>query len=146
MKIDFYSVPDTLVSPIQYAPSEAGVDIYGGGWIGGNATHTGLVNLEESYYTMIECSFNTDLYQLTTVAVGKITAANKDYYFYRTTIVTQLPEHTCTGEVIINDGTGKFKGATGTIPIKGFIEHPSRYLYFTGEGTITLVVGENHKK
>ena len=146
IKADFYSIPDTILPGVGCTPSQANIEMKGGGWIGGNASHTGMVNLNESHWTMINCSFDPATYQLTTLAEGKITAASKDYYLYQVTMVTQLPGGDFTGEVIINDGTGKFKGATGTLMIKGVVDHVTGIITFTGEGTITLVVGENHKK
>ncbi|HNX89333.1 MAG TPA: hypothetical protein PKH58_09635 [Paludibacteraceae bacterium] len=146
IKADFYSIPDTILPGVGCTPTQANIIMKGGGWIGGNASHTGLVNLNESHWVMINCSFDPITYQLTTLAEGKITAANKDYYLYQVTMVTQLPGGDFTGEVTINDGTGKFRGATGTLMIKGLVDHITGIITFTGEGTITLVVGENHKK
>ena len=91
---------------------------------------------------MTGCSFNPMSYQLTSYVAGKITAANGDYFFYTGQIVTQLPDYTLTGEIIMNDGTGKFKGVTGSVLIEGGVVMTTGVLSWRGEGTVTFVVGK----
>ena len=140
MKVDFYCTPDETLPYVECTPSEAGIFLKGGGVVNGNATHVGLVNSEKSPWLMTGCSFNPMSYQLTSYVAGKITAANGDYFFYTGQIVTQLPDYTFTGEIIMNDGTGKFKGVTGSVLIEGGVDMTTGVLSWSGEGTVTFVV------
>ena len=142
MKVDFYCTPDETLPFVECTPSQAGIFLKGGGVVNGNATHVGLVNSEKSPWLMTGCSFNPMAYQLTSYVAGKITAANGDYFFYTGQIVTQLPDYTLTGEIIMNDGTGKFKGVTGSVLIEGGVDMTTGVLSWSGEGTIALVVGK----
>lgn len=51
--------------------------------------------------------------------MGIITVSNGDYGNFVAHTITTFPEVTFPGEIKINDGSGKFKGAMGTILIDG---------------------------
>jgi hypothetical protein len=53
-----------------------------------------------------------------TISEGKITAANGDYYLFSATSYS-LPDKSFTGEVFMNNGTGRFEGMTGKVIMTG---------------------------
>ena len=141
-KCEFSSVPDMTLAPVQCNPLPANMSIGGGGWIRGNATHLGIVNQAESHFVNTGCDFNPILMQLTGRVEGKITGANGDYFFYTGSAVTQLPEGTFEGDVVMNDGTGKFKGCLGNVHMIGSVDFTTGIMTWRGEGTVTFVVGK----
>lgn len=141
MKCEFASDPDMSLAPVQCNPLPANIFLRGGGWVRGNGTHIGIVNQAESHFVNTGCDFNPALMQLTGWVEGKITGANGDYFNYTGFAVTQLPAGTFEGDVVMNDGTGKFKGCTGKVHMIGSADFTTGVMTWKGEGTITLVVG-----
>ena len=141
-KCEFASDPDRSLAPVQCNPLPANMFIGGGGWVRGNATHLGIVNQAESHYVNTGCDLNPVLMQLTGWVEGKITGANGDYFYYSGFAVTQLPEGTFEGDIVMNDGTGKFKGCTGNVHMIGSVDFTTGIMTWTGEGTVTFVVGK----
>ena len=141
-KCEFASDPDRSLAPVQCNPLPANMFIGGGGWVRGNATHLGIVNQAESHYVNTGCDLNPVLMQLTGRVEGKITGANGDYFYYSGFAVTQLPEGTFEGDIVMNDGTGKFKGCTGNVHMIGSVDFTTGIMTWTGEGTVTFVVGK----
>ena len=80
--------------------------------------------------------------QLTGWVEGKITGANGDYFYYSGFAVTQLPEGTFEGDIVMNDGTGKFKGCTGNVHMIGSVDFTTGIMTWRGEGTVTFVLGK----
>ena len=141
-KCEFASDPDRSLAPVQCIPLQANMFIGGGGWVRGNATHLGKVNQTESHFVNTGCNLNPLLMQLTGWVEGKITDANGDYFYYSGFAVTQLPEGTFEGDIIMNDGTGKFKGVTGSVLIEGGVDMTTGVLSWSGKGIVTFVVGK----
>lgn len=141
-KCEFASDPDRSLAPVQCNPLPANMFIGGGGWVRGNATHLGIVNQAESHYVNTGCDLNPVLMQLTGWVEGKITGANGDYFYYSGFAVTQLPEGTFEGDIVMNDGTGKFKGCTGNVHMIGSVDFTTGIMTWKGEGTVTFVVGK----
>ena len=141
-KCEFASDPDRSLSPLQCNPLPASMFIGGGGWVRGNATHLGKVNQAESHYINTGCDLNPVLMQLTGWVEGKITGANGDYFYYSGFAVTQLPEGTFEGDIVMDDGTGKFEGGKGAVYMIGSIDFTTGIMTWKGEGTVTLVVGK----
>ena len=141
MKCEFASDPDMTLEKVPCIPLASNLFVGGGGWAKGNATHVGKLNQTESHFVTTYCDFNPTLMQLTSGVDGKITGANGDYFFYSGFAVTQLPGGTFEGDIIMNDGTGKFKGATGKVHMIGSIDFTTGKMQWTADGTITLIVG-----
>jgi hypothetical protein len=89
------------------------------GWLSGNATHTGKLQMTESVMTAISAHFDFEKGRVVWVTTGKITAANGDYYYYDATSYANPMDGSFTGDVIMRDGFGKFKGMTGTVQMLG---------------------------
>ena len=141
-KCEFATDPDWSLAPIQCNPLPANMFIGGGGWVRGNATHLGIVNQAESHFVNTGCDLNPALMQLTGWVEGKITGANGDYFYYSGFAVTQLPEGTFEGDIVMNDGTGKFKGCMGNVHMIGSVDFTTGIMTWRGEGTVTFVVGK----
>lgn len=141
-KCEFASDPDRSLAPVQCIPIQANMFIGGGGWVRGNATHLGIVNQAESHFVNTGCNLNPLLMQLTGWVEGKITGANGDYFYYSGFAVTQLPEGTFEGDIVMNDGTGKFKGCTGNVHMIGSVDFTTGIMTWRGEGTVTFVFGK----
>ncbi len=87
------------------------------GWLSGNATHAGKLQMMESPMTAVSAKFENN--KVVWVTTGKNTAANGDYYFYDATSYSNPMDGTFTGDVYMRDGIGKFKGMTGTVQMVG---------------------------
>lgn len=149
MKIDIFSSPDPdfISSPC----SNSGFLRTSGFFVNGTATHLGKIDASNSPGEDVSCNFTVTTegrLVLETEVAGQITAANGDMIYYTgsdkldlTEILTGVsPFGTIVGTWIITGGTGRFVGATGTLPIKGIIDAspPTGGIFrATAEGTIT---------
>jgi len=110
--------------PTSYLPSA--------GWLSGHATHSGKLQMMESPMTAVSANFDFEKMLVVWVTTGKNTAANGDYYYYDATSYSNPQDGSFTGEVVMRDGIGKFKGATGTVQMVG------QGTCWHAEGTITF--------
>jgi hypothetical protein len=144
MKADFCATPDMtsqmLLVPIpgldptdpkNYMPSRM--------FVSGNATHMGEIITEKSVCDVTEFTFYVDDQGhpfLSQVGTGIMTAANGDAYNITWWVKTSLPSWNYVGEVEIQDGTGRFKGATGTVTMIGKVDQIARTNCWIGDGYI----------
>ena len=134
MKADFCATPD-MTSPMMLMPIP-GLDptdpksyLPSKMFVSGNATHMGLVDTEKSY-TLVETLElivepvvgGSPLVFLKQTGTGVMTAANGDDYRITWWAKTSLANWTYIGEVEMFDGTGKFKGMTGTVQMVGAVD------------------------
>jgi hypothetical protein len=148
MKIDIFSSPnpDFVPSP---CVDGGGLLFTSGFFVNGNATHLGKIDAKNSLGEDVSCKFVPgERLILETEVAGQITAANGDIIYYTgsdkldlTDIILGVsPFGTIVGTWTITGGTGRFVGATGTLPIKGIIDAspPTGGIFrVTAEGTIT---------
>ncbi|MBW8332986.1 MAG: hypothetical protein K0M40_13260 [Prolixibacteraceae bacterium] len=134
MKADFCATPD-MTSPMMLMPIP-GLDptdpknyLPSKMFVSGNATHMGLVDTEKSC-TLVETLElivepvvgGSPLFFLKQTGTGVMTAANGDDYQITWWAKTSLANWTYIGEVKMFDGTGKFKGMTGTVQMIGAVD------------------------
>ncbi len=139
MKAWFCMTPNPDLPPIHIANTPDVPENYmpGGGFISGHATHCGEVISGLSPSIMTELYFDvahfmdTGEMRIVQKATGRITAANGDSYRFTTTCYISMADMTFTGPVYMDDGTGKFKGMTGTVEMTG------QGSCWTAEGFIT---------
>ncbi len=148
MKINFYSSVNeaspnlTCTLPgVPFAIANSGYFLHG------NATHLGKIDAEKSIGQDGFCNLNA-AFILTTKTSGRIVAANGDAITYsgddsidlNNVIRNAGSTATITGLWKITGGTGKFKGASGSFSINGFVDVTTTggpTFTITGEGTIT---------
>lgn len=115
-------------------------------FLSGNATHLGQLDasLSKLHHDNCDLSFTTAL--LTTGVSGQLVASNGDKIFYSGddvvnvyNLLTQHPElgGTIDGEWVIDGGTGRFSGASGSFTINGVVDFATNTFSATGVGTIT---------
>lgn len=149
MKIDIFSSPNPDFDPI---PCANGPFLSTSGFfVNGTATHLGKIDAGNSLGEDVSCNFTVTTdgrLVLETEVAGQITAANGDIIYYNgsdrldlTEILTSASLYgTIVGTWTITGGTGRFVGATGTLPINGIIDAspPTGGIFrVTAEGTIT---------
>ena len=150
MKIDIFSSPNPDFDPSPCVDG-GGLLFTSGFFVNGNATHLGKIDAKNSLGEDLSCNFVVTAggrFTLETEVAGQITAANGDIIYYTgsdkldlTDIILGVsPFGTIVGTWTITGGTGRFVGATGTLPIKGIIDAspPTGGIFrVTAEGTIT---------
>ena len=121
MKADFCMTPDMSLPPIHIEGLPFDKPEYylpGGGWMSGNATHVGKLQMEESPATFEVATFNPATYITELKCHGTATGANGDKFDWDA-IMYMLPDKSFTGVVEMSNGTGKLEGATGTVVMIG---------------------------
>lgn len=122
LKADFCMTPNMNLPPVLIEGLPANLStsyLPGGGWLSGNSTHTGVVQMTESAMTSVSAHFDFQNMKIVWGITGKVTAANSDYYYYDATLNINPQDKSFTGEVNMRDGVGKFDGATGTVEMVG---------------------------
>jgi len=114
-------------------------------FLSGNATHLGpLQGASKLHHDNCDLSFTTAL--LNAGVSGQLVADNGDKIFYSGNdainvynLLTQHPElpGTIDGNWVINGGTGRFAGATGSFTLTGAVDFATSTFSGTGVGTIT---------
>jgi len=89
------------------------------GWLSGNATHSGKLQMMKSQMTAVSAYFDNVNMKVVWVTTGMNTAANGDYYYYDATSYSNPQDGSFTGEVVMRDGIGKFKGMEGLAQMVG---------------------------
>ncbi|MFZ5429727.1 MAG: hypothetical protein ACOZDD_05800 [Bacteroidota bacterium] len=135
IKMNFCLTPNFELPWLSCLPEGSGQATGGGGWWSGQATYFGKINNEKSYCETTFCFIN-EFGQWIQESVGIITVSNGDYCNFIAHTITTFPEVTFTGEIIINDGSGRFKGAKGTILIDGSTDTSTGISCWTGVGKI----------
>lgn len=149
MKIDIFSSPnpDFVRTPCANGPFL----FTSGFFVNGTATHLGKIDAGNSLGEDVSCNFTVTAdgrFVLETEVAGQIAAANGDIIYYTGSDKLDLtdillgasPLGTIVGTWTIKGGTGRFVGATGTLPINGIIDAspPTGGIFkVTAEGTIT---------
>jgi hypothetical protein len=148
MKIDIFSSPnpDFVPSP---CVDGGGLLFTSGFFVNGNATHLGKIDAKNSLGEDVSCKFVPgERLILETVVAGQITAANGDIIYYTgsdkldlTDIILGVsPLGTIVGTWTITGGTGRFVGASGSLPIKGIVDvskPTGGFFTAKADGTIT---------
>lgn len=121
MKGHFVSYPDlTNTPPVQCKPVQFGDQwAFGKGWLAGNVTHMGKVNMDMSPFWVNSCNFGPGPTQLTWAINGYVTGANGDRYSYTGELYIDGVTAEMTGDIHITGGTGKFKDAVGELKLMG---------------------------
>jgi len=135
-------IPDPEAPMFTCMPEQAGVEMCSSGWIRGSSTILGRVIEEKSTYEKQGCDVMmiNDEPVIHNVVTAEVMYACGDI----TLCESQTFINTVTGEVWgqtdVLDGTGRFKGATGTInQLNGKIL-PEGGLSWDEDGYITLVL------
>jgi hypothetical protein len=123
MKGHFISYPDlTNTPPVQCKPVQFGEQYaFGKGWLTGNVTHLGKINMEMSPFWVNSCNFGPGPTELTWAINGVVTSANGDSYSYTGDLLIDGASLEITGFIHINGGTGRFKDAVGEATLNGFL-------------------------
>lgn len=138
MYVDFYATTDMSVSPVQCVPQQLGNLFVGGGSImHGNASHVGSINPENSFGRIQQCQFGPAPFQLTTINVGQVAAANGDLMYFSSQEITNVIDGSFTGVVTITNGTGRFLNASGIVNIQGTVNFQTGIIAWTGTGSVT---------
>ncbi len=132
-------VPDASVGTVVCSPEEMGIERLAGGFMQGHETHGGKLKTELSIWKNTGCDFNPELYRLTICVEGRHTVANGDYYFYTGILYTNVADGTITGEIIMDDGVGKYEGVKAKLSITGFHNLETGESAFTTEGYCIFV-------
>lgn len=130
----FSCTPDLTVPPYDLGN---GIKLASAGYVSGHATHIGVVDTENSHWTLIGVAPGPGAGQLTEYAKGTITGANGDAFFYTSVMTVQMPALTFTGVVTTNGGTGRFVNATGTVVMDGSVDPVTGMPSWTAKGTMT---------
>jgi hypothetical protein len=120
MKADFCASPAPDATPM--AISGTPIVLPNKMLVSGNATHMGKVDTEKSYTLVESLKLSEDQLFLEQTGTGVMTAANGDSYPITWWLKTSLANWTYIGEVKMFDGTGKFKGMTGTVQMVGAVD------------------------
>jgi hypothetical protein len=139
MKCWFTTVADYSLDMITCSPEEMGVAVLSGGFMKGHATHGGKLKTELSCWRILDCEFDYEQGQMTGYIEGKNTVANGDYYFYTGVLHISVMTGMLSGEIIMDDGVGKFKGVTGNLVIDGVHNFELNEAVFTANGFCTFV-------
>ncbi|MBK8706293.1 MAG: hypothetical protein IPN33_23835 [Saprospiraceae bacterium] len=112
------------------------------GWMQGNATHLGKLNMLESPWEHGSCEVIFDEYWnpvkiLITGSQGHWTGANGDRLEWEGSYESFF-DGTFTGDLDIIGGTGKFTGAFGNVKGGGYVDPETGYAVSTAEGWITI--------
>ena len=87
----------------------------GGMYMGGWGTGTEEIQTMKSPWFNDGCDFNPQTMILKQWGHGTVTIENGDYYYITGTVIANMTNMTFTGDVIINDGTGRFEGCYGEV-------------------------------
>jgi hypothetical protein len=154
MKADFCSTPDlSIQNPFIFIegtdPNDQKNYLPRKMFISGHGTHMGEVITKKSWFECTECDLLVEpdangnmLPYIIQKGHGLMTAANRDNYKITAEIKTSLLSWTYIGEVKMFDGTGKFKGMTGTVAMKGVLDPVTGTNCWTGDGFMNY----NHDK
>lgn len=139
IKAEFCAIPDMTVPPISVdIPGQGTLYLPGGMYVTGTCSHMGKVNSEKSYNKVATRDFVMEegkpfLYETGT---GIMTAANGDSYQITWWVKTSLITWDFVGVVEMFEGTGKFKGMTGTVDMVGTVDMANQNTCWTGTGTM----------
>lgn len=138
MKADFCAIPDMTVMPFTVITPGGPITLPGGMYVTGTCSHMGKVNSEKSYCKVetLNFVFEGGKPYLMETGTGVMTAANGDSYKINWWVKTSLPGWEYTGAVEMYDGTGKFKGMTGTVDMVGSVDLATHTNCWTGIGTM----------
>lgn len=103
---------------IEGLPDEPAYYLPGGGFISGHATHMGELITELCPSRIFDAVFDPSTGLVSYKTEGTITGDNGDHYAF-TGIAFNNPDGTFYGTINMFDGTGKFKGMTGTVEMTG---------------------------
>ncbi len=135
-------IPDEAAGSFQCETFGPPFDMCAAGWMAGHSNILGTVNKEESTYQKLYCELQ--LIAGEPVVYNEVSAELK--YATGETVygLGFLSINTVSGEVTghteFTDGTGRFKGITGTTRVVNGKVLPDGGLYWDTEGEITLVV------
>jgi hypothetical protein len=128
-KGEMFSIPRFDLPPMTCIP---GSPMPGGMYMGGWGTGTEEIQLMKSPFFMDGCEFDPQTMTLIHWGHGTVTIENGDSYFITGRVISNMANMTFTGDVIINDGTGKYKGAYGEVKMY--------------DGWVDMNTGTNHWK
>lgn len=131
------STSDLSLPPVTCVPEEYGFTLAGGGNTSGYATLLGRVNEELSTYVLDDCAFASQT-QLVLNSHGQMSGRRGDLYYINVVNNIDLTTQTFTGTVVIEGGTGRFEGATGTVHMVDGVMHGDGTSSWKGYGTMTL--------
>lgn len=144
--VNFYTSvdPDPTIPPTPCTGDLPGL-ANAGYFLHGTATLIGLINPAQSRGQDVSCHLSFATFLLTTSVAGQIAAADGDLIFYTgndqidvfNLLTGAGTTGTITGLWTITGGTGRFTGATGTLPINGPVDFVTGTFSFTGQGSIT---------
>jgi hypothetical protein len=123
LRVWFTSSPDFTLPKVQVAPQGYSDEkLPGGGWMHGHSNITKIVDPENSKFVFISCVPGPELKQTTSTLAGTITCQQYGCsYYYTANIITDFENLTFSGIMIIESGTGRYKGLTKTLDINGTI-------------------------
>ena len=144
LSVNLSSAADAASTPTACSGDIPGFAV-GDLFLGGTSTHFGLLNGTQSRLHHDNCNLSFATAQLTTGVSGQLVAADGDLvYFTGNDIINVyglLMQTGTTGSIdgvwLINGGTGRFSGATGSLTISGVVDFTTSTFRATGTGTIT---------
>jgi hypothetical protein len=104
--------------------------------MGGNGTHTGEIQVSQSWWTAASCQFDPVKMLLVEEGDGVVTGDNGDQYNIHAVVTNTLATMTFTGKVTINGGTGKFEGCMGEVDMLNGHFLPDGTMLWDGVGYI----------
>ena len=143
MKLDLSGTPDMnsefALNPIPgLDPNDPASYVTRRMIIGGNGTHLGKLNSNESFYAFetFEYIVENDIPYLSQTGIGFWVAANGDHinYTWWAKANALLPTLDFIGKIELQSGTGKFEGCSGTLDMAGAFDPVTFVNYYKVEG------------